>query len=323
MNPTLACIGGTAAYDLLQNGTLEAKRLGTYATPFGESQPIYLCKAGDSAFYFLSRHGESRYELASSFINSRANIFALKDLGVRAIICWSETRAVNHNYRIGEYVVVSDLIDETFRRENTFFENRGIGVVRQWPVFCPSLRSVFETSLSAESCAHHNQGVYVCIEGPRRETPAEAHKYQMLGGDLLGSTLVPEVFLAKELEMCYASLCYVAGYGETGHEFRPFEDGVVLDDETRQARARRAIDRLPRILERLCVAAAGSRFECQCNQTMRKHIERGEIGEDWRTWFRMGTNGPVKSAAARRGDVVLPPESATHAPAAARPQARA
>ena len=86
MNAHLACIGGTLAYDLLREGALVAKRLGAQGTPFGDSQPIYLCESRFGEFLFLSRHGESGYDLTPSFVNYRANIYALKDLGVRAIV---------------------------------------------------------------------------------------------------------------------------------------------------------------------------------------------------------------------------------------------
>ncbi len=285
MKATSACIGGTAAYDLLREGALLAERLGPQNTPFGESQPIYLCASRFGEFYFLSRHGESGFNLAPSFVNYRANIYALKDLGVRAIVSWSETRAICHNYTIGQYVIVDDLIDETHLRPNTFFENRGLGVVRQWPVFCPSLRKAFATTLEEEGSKFAEHAIYVCIEGPRRETPAEVRKYAALGGELLGTTLAPEVFLAKELQMCYASLCYVAGYAETGSDFRPFEDGHVLDQKSQDQRTAAAVERLPRLLERLTEVLRRTPGVCHCESSMQHHIASGQIGWDWRTWF--------------------------------------
>lgn len=285
MESSLACIGGTAAYDLLRQGAFVAKRLGPQRTPFGQSQPIYLCESRSGPFYFLSRHGESGYELAPSFVNYRANLYALKRLGVRAVVSWSETRAITHNYKIGQYVLPSDVIDETYCRPNTFFENQGLGVVRQWPVFCPSLRSAFSTTLSETGCCYAQSGVYVCIEGPRRETPAEARKYESYGADMLGMTLAPEVFLAKELQLCYASICYVAAYAETGSDYRPFENGRILDEATQVRRAALAVERFPRILERLCDVLGRTRGQCSCEASMRHHVANGQIDWDWRTWF--------------------------------------
>lgn len=287
MSCTVACIGGAAAYNLLDEGAFVAQRLGAQPTPFGRSQPIYRCRTRFGEFFFLLRHGESRYELAPGSINYRANIYALKDLGMRTVVSWSETRAISHNYKIGEYVVVGDLIDETRARPATFFENRGLGDVRQWPVFCPSLRQALVQTLEAEGCRFARDGVYVCTEGPRRETPAEARKYLSYGGDLIGHTLAPEVFLAKELEMCYACLSYIASYVEHGCDFRPFEHGRVLAAETEQRRAAAAVERFPRLLERLSHVLPNTPAMCKCDTTMRKHVDAGQIGPEWRGWFEL------------------------------------
>lgn len=285
MKATTACIGGTAAYDLLREGALLAERLGPQSTPFGESQPIHLCRTRFGEFFFLSRHGEPGSNVTPSFVNYRANLYALKDLGVRAIVSWSETRAICHNYTIGQYVIVDDIIDETRHRANTFFENRGLGVVRQWPVFCPSLRQAFATALAEEDCQVAQHGTYVCIEGPRRETPAEVRKYASYGAELLGTGLAPEVFLAKELQLCYASLCWVASYAETGSDFRPFENGRTLQKHSQDERSRAAIERLPRLLERLTDVLKRTPGICSCESSMQHHITNGQIGWDWKTWF--------------------------------------
>ncbi|MGE3180082.1 MAG: MTAP family purine nucleoside phosphorylase [Phycisphaerae bacterium] len=283
--PCFACIGGTAAYDLLQEGAFVAERLGKQHTPFGESQPIFLCKSRFGDFFFLSRHGETGYDLAPSFVNYRANIYALKELGVRAIVSWSETRAINHNLRIGDYAIVDDLIDETSRRQQTFFEQQGLGRVRQWPLFCPSLRNALATTLNEEQCNYSARALYVCVEGPRQETAAESRKYEMFGGELIGQTLAPEVFLAKELQMCYASICYVASYAENGSNYRPFEAGRVLTVDTERERAAQAVERLPRLLDRLCDVLQRTAGICECERSMQGYITSGQIGSDWRTWF--------------------------------------
>ncbi|MDX2198561.1 MAG: MTAP family purine nucleoside phosphorylase [Phycisphaerae bacterium] len=283
--PLFACIGGTAAYDLLQEGAFVAERLGTQQTPFGESQPLFLCRSNAGAFYFLSRHGETGYDLAPSFVNYRANVFALKCLGVQSIVSWSETRAINHNFQIGQYVLVDDLIDETRCRAHTFFEQQGLGRVRQWPLFCPTLRTALATTLTEEFCTYAQRGLYVCVEGPRQETAAEAHKYESFGGQLIGQSLAPEVFLAKELQMCYASVCYVASYAENGSNYRPFEAGRVLTLEMERERAAAAIERLPRLLDRLADVLQRTAGACTCERSMQSHVGSGQIGPDWRTWF--------------------------------------
>lgn len=284
MTPTLACIGGTAAYDLLQKGAFVARRLGPRETPFGPSQPVYLCESRFGEFLFLSRHGESGYELAPSFVNYRANLFALKDLGVELIVSWSETRAICHNYKVGEYVLVHDVIDETHQRPTTMFENLGLGNVRQWPVFCPTLRSALASTLLEGGYRFGDSGVYVCIEGPRRETPAEARKYATYGADLLGYTLAPEVFLARELQLCYASLAYVASHAENGSDFRPFEHGRILEQHVLDERATAAVERFPMILERLCQVLQHTTPQCRCGAEIAAQLN-GRANCDWRSWF--------------------------------------
>lgn len=285
MSITLACIGGRAAYELLHQGALVAERLGPRDTPFGASQPIYRCQSRFGGFYFLSRHGEKGYERTPTYINYRANVYALKDLGVRSIFTWSETRAISHNFKIGEYVVVDDLLDETVSRPQTFFENQGFGHIRQWPVFCPSLRDALIATLTKEGCDFASRGAYVCIEGPRHETPAETRKYAICGGELLGQVLAPEVFLARELQMCYAALCYVARYAEDGTNYRPFEDGRALDERVEQRRAAAAVERMPRLLERFCEVLSHTPGICDCESSMMPYMTSGQLNEDWRTWF--------------------------------------
>ena len=282
---TLACIGGRDAYNLLKEGALMAERLGPQETPFGKSQPIFRCQSRFGGFLFQSRHGESGYERTPSFVNYRANIYALKDLGTRSIVSWSETRAISHNFKIGQYVIVDDLVDETVSRPQTFFQDQGFGHLRQWPVFCPSLRKALFETLTAEKCEVAARGVYVCVEGPRHETPAETRKYAAEGGELLGQALAPEVFLAKELQMCYASVCYVGRYAEDGTNYRPFEDGRVLPEEVERQRATAAVERMPRLLERFCEILPHTPGMCSCESTMTPYMQAGELGWDWHTWF--------------------------------------
>ncbi|MEW6251768.1 MAG: MTAP family purine nucleoside phosphorylase [Planctomycetota bacterium] len=299
MAVTLACIGGRSAYDLLSEGALVAERIGPRPTPFGESQPIYRCESRFGGFLFLSRHGERGYDLTPSFVNYRANIYALKDLGTRAIVAWSETRAISHNYKIGDYVLVDDLVDETARL-STFFTSQGFGHLRQWPVFCPSLRGALAETLKQERCEFAEHGVYVCVEGPRHETPAETRKYATFGGELLGQALIPEVFLARELQMCYASLCYVGRYAEDGTNYRPFEDGRVLPEAVERQRATAAVERMPRLLERFCEVLARTPGMCECEATMTAYITAGQLGEDWRKWFNH--NRPGEGEAGSSGE---------------------
>lgn len=282
-----AVIGGSQAYDLLKRGCIHGKRIGEIETPFGPSQPVYYIRDARGEMLFLSRHGEKGYSLTAPFVNYRANIYAIKELGARQIISWSGPGAINTRYRIGQYVIADDIVDETHGRESTFYKNQGIGFIRQYPVFCPTLRESIKDSLNTMRLNFSDKGTYVCTQGPRLETPAEIRKYKSYGCDLVGMTLVPEVFLAKELEMCYAAICYVTNYAE-GIVERPFKPGELFeglsDDDDRKA-VERAVSQFPAIISEIAKNIGQQRTLCQCRSSMERYKRRGDIGPDWHTWI--------------------------------------
>lgn len=295
MSALLACIGRSSICEALQQRGLVSRRTDPQHTPFGESQAIYQCDCPTGQFLYLPRHGEAGYEQCATFLNYRANIYALKSLGVQTILSLSETRALCHNFKVGQYVIADDLLDETRSRPRTFFDAYGLGGVRQWPVFCPTLRTAAGATLGASHCSFADRGVYVCIEGPRFETPAEGRKYASYGGELIGQTVAPEVFLARELQMCYACLSYVSRYAETGSDLRPFEDGLLLSRESEEARMQHALGQLPDVIVRLCAELSQTPVQCRCDRAMESFIASGAIGADWRTWFERVS--PARAAA--------------------------
>ena len=298
MGTKLACIGGVAAYGLVSRGAFVGERLGPRPTPFGESQPIYRCRSRTGEFLLLCRHGEAGYEVTPELINYQANIYALKDLDVQAVVSWSETRAISHNFTIGQYVIVDDLIDETVSRPRTFFDNKELGHIRNWPVFCPTLRKAFAEALTEEGCTFSDRAVYICIEGPRQETPAEARKYASYGGELIGQTLAPEVFLARELQMSYASLCFVVRYAETGTPFAAFEAGRVLSEPSLTLRSEQAVERIPAIIDRVCAVWHRKPEATQDRATLDIPPLTDARNGDWRRWFHNERSTPQPDARA-------------------------
>ncbi|MCB7128839.1 MAG: MTAP family purine nucleoside phosphorylase [Candidatus Brocadiales bacterium] len=289
MAAQFAVIGGSKAYELLANGAISGTRLGERETPFGRSQAIYLLKVDSAEVVFLSRHGEKGYEVSAPYVNYRANIYALKDMGVDKIVAWSGPGAINRDFAVGDFVVVDDVVDETRGRAGTFFEGKGIGFIRQNPVFCPCLRDSLVNVLETLGLAFKDRGTYVCTQGPRLETPAEIRKFASYGGELVGMTLVPEVFLARELEMCYAALCYVSNYAEGVME-RPFRagelfEGLSSDDEKK--RMSRAVAEFPKIITELARQSCRVKVPCLCPYSMQRYKIDGRIGEDWRDWIEM------------------------------------
>lgn len=283
-----AVIGGSGAYHLLTRDLLGGEReCLTLDTPYGPSAPLHRFGEGDTGFWFLSRHGETDYSVTAPFVNYRANIYALKECGVRRIVAWSGPGIIATHFKPGEFVVPHDVIDETRRRESTFFKDRGWGFIRQKETFCPEVRRALHEAVHQAGLPHHEQGVYVCTEGPRLESPAEIRKFRILGADLVGMTLAPEAFLARELEMCYAALCYLTNYAE-GVKDRAFESGKLFEGmqtDQEKAVAEEAVEQFPKILAGALALLSGMKPACHCRRAMQRYRDKGMIGEDWHTWL--------------------------------------
>lgn len=164
---------------------------------------------GDQSIVFMSRHGKG-HTVPPHHVNYRANLWALKELGVRKIIATAAVGSLSSRYKLGDIVLLDQFLDFTKSRPQTFYEGGEQGVlhVDMTEPYCKSLQEVIRKAgnNSVSSISVKNAATYVCTEGPRFETPAEIKMYQLLGGDLVGMTSVPEVVLAKELGMCYASI---------------------------------------------------------------------------------------------------------------------
>ncbi|HAP67357.1 MAG TPA: phosphorylase [Nitrospinae bacterium] len=289
MKDKFAVIGGSGAYNLLKGEgfgvDLECSKI---FTPFGESAPIHRFRDKDLSFIFISRHGENGYEISAPFVNYRANIWALKECGVERIISWSGPGAINQKYSVGDFVIPHDIIDETRGREYTFFNGTGIGFIRQSHPFCTEIRDALSKALKETKGNYHNEGVYVCTQGPRLETGAEIRKYKLSGGDLVGMTLVPEAFLARELEMCYASVCYLTNYAE-GVENRSYEEGELFEgmqNKGERERVDKIMLKFPEIIKAALKELLQMDRGCPCKNAMERYKRRGDISDDWRTWIR-------------------------------------
>ena len=288
MKASWAVIGGSGAYRLLTDGALgKEKECVRVDTPFGVSAPVHRFALEDQDFLFLSRHGEKDYSITAPFVNYRANIYALKECGVERIVAWSGPGIIDTRFKPGEFVVPHDLIDETRTRESTFFKNKGLGFIRQNHPFCPQIRWALHESVHESGIAHHEEGVYVCTEGPRLESAAEIRKFRILGADLVGMTLIPETFLARELEMCYAPVCYLTNYAE-GVVPRGFESGKLFEgmqSEEERLRVEATIARFPGLVALCFENLKGLDRTCDCKDAMRRYKDKGMIEDDWHTWI--------------------------------------
>ena len=286
MEAKIAVIGGSGAYSLLKQKTFgEEKESGRIQTPFGESGVLHFFESGKQGFVFLSRHGEGGYEISAPFVNYRANIWALKESGAERIMAWSGPGIINTSFGIGDYLLPHDLIDETKSRESTFFDKTGLGFIRQSEPFCPETREALAGALDALNLRHHTSGVYVCTQGPRLETPAEIKKFGILGGDVVGMTLVPEAFLARELEICYAPLCYLTNFAE-GVKERPFQEGRLFEGMQTEAEAKEvneAVSRFPEIILEAIRFLSTAKRECLCKDAMGRYKKSGLISVEGST----------------------------------------
>ena len=205
----IAIIGGTGVYD---PRILEHVREEQLMTPYGQVQ-FRVGEYAGQAVAFISRHG-SNHSIPPHQINYRANMWAMKKIGVQNIIATTAVGSLNLTMKPGDFVLIDQFLDFTKNRITTFYEggDRPVAHLDVTNPYCPELRSAIESAAKELELPIHNGGTYVCTEGPRFETPAEIKMFHMLGGDTVGMTNVPEVNLANEAEIAYATISMITNY---------------------------------------------------------------------------------------------------------------
>lgn len=197
---------------ILGSGFEEAiKPLESYRvdTPFGSAAIVYRVSLEDLEFLMLLRHGP-KHEKPPHMVDYRANLWALKKLGAERVLAVNTVGAINPVMKPGDLVVPHDLIDFTKSRAYTFYDSAPVVHIDFTEPYCGELRRLLMESARRVAGRVWDRAVYVCTEGPRFETPAEIRMFRILGGDLVGMTGCPEASLARELGICYASLCLVS-----------------------------------------------------------------------------------------------------------------
>jgi len=288
MSVTMACIAGEEIYRQWDAGRIAGERIGVRQTPFGPSGEIFLARQPGPPYYLMPRHGTGAGKVPSRDANYRANIYALKDLGVQRVIAWGPGGAITHNIAIGELVILSDLIDWTYLRAKTFFPDSQLGCLRQFPVFCPTLRRSLGEVLHEMRVIYHGGCTAAILEGPRLETPAEVRMIGAAGAEVLTHTFVPEVFLARELELCYAAVCYVVNYAETGSPHRPFAAGNLFgqsEANPEHGRIETVVGAMTEIVRHCAQLVAEGPSACACDRAMANNIKEYGLSPDFRTWF--------------------------------------
>ncbi len=206
---TVAVIGGSGLYEL--EGLADICEVRPY-TPFGEpSDAIILGTLSGVRVAFLPRHGQG-HRLSPTHIPVRANIFALKALGVERIISVSAVGSLNEEVRPLDLVVPDQLIDRTRQRFNTFFDEGMVVHIAFADPFCADLSGTLILAAGENGATIHQGGTYVVMEGPAFSTRAESLLYRSWGASVIGMTALPEARLAREAEMCYATLACVTDY---------------------------------------------------------------------------------------------------------------
>ncbi len=220
---TVGVIGGTGLYEMSGLTGVEAVAV---TTPFGDPSDEYVCGTrGTTRFVFLPRHGRG-HRLLPSELNFRANIYGMKKLGVEWLIGVGAVGSLREDIAPGHLVIPDQLIDRTYQRPSTFFGNGIVAHVSFADPFCPRLGSVLARAAERLGVTVHPRGTYVCMEGPQFSTRAESLLYRQWGGDVIGMTNLQEAKLAREAEMCFATLALATDY-DCWHEVHA--DVVIAD----------------------------------------------------------------------------------------------
>jgi len=239
-------------------------------TPFGRpSSPVILTEVGSQRVAILARHGEG-HRFNPSMVPYRANIFALKKLGVTHILASGATGILRESIAPRDLVICDQVIDKTLRPGRTFFEEFVAHVEFANP-FCEHLRRLLSECGKGMSATVHPAGTYVCMEGPQFSTRAESLMHREWGGDLIGMTCMPEAKLAREAEICYAVIAIPTDYDC----WREHEPGVNADAVLESiianlnAGTANAIELLKRAVPKI---AAAAKADCPCRAALAKAI---------------------------------------------------
>ncbi len=207
--PTLGVIGGSGLYELPGLAAVERVRV---ETPFGDpSDELVVCRLGGTRLVFLPRHGRG-HRLLPSELPFRANLWALKHLGCEWIVAVSAVGSLREEIAPGHVVVPDQFIDRTHGRASTFFGRGIVAHVQFADPVCPVLSRALVEAARAEGATVHAGGTYVCMEGPQFSTRAESHLYRSWGAHVIGMTNLQEAKLAREAEICLATLALSTDY---------------------------------------------------------------------------------------------------------------
>ncbi|MHB8133375.1 MAG: S-methyl-5'-thioadenosine phosphorylase [Anaerolineaceae bacterium] len=259
--PILGIIGGTGIYQL--EGISNVREL-TIETPFGlPSSPIMIGEIHNKSIAFLARHGIG-HTIPPSKINYRANIYALKFLGVNKIISISACGSLREDFIPGDIVIPNQLIDFTKNRERTFFDTGLVAHIGSADPFCANLSQDLYNSVVSNGVKAHLGGALITIEGPRFSTKAESNLFRSWGLSIIGMTSSPEAFLAREAEICYAAFAHVTD----------FDVWHVSEESVTVEMIIRILNQNKEIAQKSIISLVSSLSEdpCECNSALKGAI---------------------------------------------------
>ena len=251
-------IGGSGLYSM---EGLQSVREVRVRTPFGPPSDVITVGTIDGTrVAFLSRHGRG-HRFNPTEINYRANIYALKSLGVSRVISVSAVGSMKESIKPGDVVIPDQFIDLTKRRASTFFEGGAVAHVAFGEPVCGDIARTLATTGTGLGASIHCGGAYLCMEGPQFSTKAESRLYRQWGVDVIGMTNMPEAKLAREAELCYATMALVTDY-DCWHET---EEAVTV--EAILATLHNNVELAKRIL-RVVIPSMGEFTDCPCQYAL-------------------------------------------------------
>ncbi len=258
----VAVIGGTGLYDI--EGLTDIEEVDV-DTPFGKpSDTITIGRLEGVGVAFLPRHGKG-HRILPTEIPSRANIYALKSLGVEHIIATNSVGSFKEEIRPGHLLIPDQLIDRTRQRANTFFGSGIVAHIQFAQPFCPTLSKILYQSAREAGASVHPRGTYLVMEGPAFSTRAESRLHKSWGADVIGMTALPEARLAREAEICYAIIACSTDY-DSWHETE-----AAVSVEIILSTLRANIDMSKKIIK-LAVGRMPQKRDCDCATALKNAI---------------------------------------------------
>jgi 5'-methylthioadenosine phosphorylase len=254
----IGIIGGTGIYD---PELFSAKREIKVHTPYGEtSDLVTIGEYLGVRAAFIPRHGRG-HRIPPHSINSRANIWAFKQLGVERIIAPSAVGSLKEAFKPGDIAIPDQFIDFTKRRQYTFYDGGQVSHVSVADPFCPELRDIAIDKMKKLRYSLHSNGTYVCIEGPRFSTRAESKFFRdVMMADVIGMTLVPEVNLAREAEICYISIATITDYDVWAEH--PVTTAEIIEILAKN------VEKTKKLIAELMSAIPIARKKCTCSKAL-------------------------------------------------------